>query len=72
MKLIKVIKAKENVEDLIMDAETLFDYDEDHLDYEFIQYMGYPEVGSFDLDDIKDMIRKNPEKAAKFIRKYID
>lgn len=61
-----------DVEDLVLDAETLFTYDEDHLDYEFIQYMGYPQVGGFDLDDIKKMIRRDPKRAAKFIRKYIN
>lgn len=68
----KLESSKIDVEDLILDAETLFTYDDDHLDYEFIQYMGYPEVGGFDLDDIKKMIRKDPKKAAKFIRKYIN
>lgn len=71
MKFIKIIKASE-IDKLVEDALYLFENDNDHLNYEFIQYMGYSEVGEFDLDDIKKIIRKDPKKAAKFIRKYIN
>lgn len=68
----KDIKANEDLEQLVEDALYLFENDESHLDYEFLSYMGVKNVGEVEDKDFEQIIRSNPEKAAKFIRKYIN
>lgn len=62
-------KEEFDLDQLIEDAEYLFDNEEDSdLLYEFADFMG---VSVEKTDNIDKMIRQNPEKAEKFIRNYI-
>lgn len=63
-------KEELDLDQLIEDAEYLFDNEEDSdLLYEFADFMG---VSVEKTDNIDKMIRQNPEKAEKFIRQYIN
>ena len=63
-------KEEFDLDQLIEDAEYLFDNEEDSdLLYEFADFMG---VSVEKTDNIDKMIRQNPEKAEKFIRQYIN